>query len=214
VAPEDVHKTAVTTPFGLFEFLRMPFGLRNAAQTFQRFIDEVLRGLDFCYRYIDDLLIASSSLEEHLQHLQLVLERLEQHGLLVNVPKCLFWCFITGVPWTLVDSSGIRLLEDKVEAVPNFPQPTSQRKLRGLVNLYRWFVPRCAILLQPLNLLLSKSPCKALVWPDAATSAFTSVKDALADTALLVHPEAGAPTCIMANASDAAVGAVLQQFIG
>ena len=74
VAPEDVPKTAITTPFGLFEFLRMPFGLRNAAQTFQRFIDEVLHGLDFVYAYIDDLLIASSSPEEHLQHLRLVLE--------------------------------------------------------------------------------------------------------------------------------------------
>lgn len=74
VAPEDVHKTAVTTLFGLFEFLRMPFGLRNAAQMFQRFMDEALQGLHFCYVYIDDLLIASASPEEHLQHLELVLE--------------------------------------------------------------------------------------------------------------------------------------------
>ena len=73
VAPEDVPKTAITTPFGLFEFLRMSFGLCNAAQTFQRFIDEVLRGFDFVYTYIDDLLIASSSPEEHIQHLRLVL---------------------------------------------------------------------------------------------------------------------------------------------
>ena len=57
VHPDDIPKTAIATPFGLFEFLRMPFGLRNAAQTFQRFIDEVLRGLDFVYAYIDDLLL-------------------------------------------------------------------------------------------------------------------------------------------------------------
>ena len=74
VAPEDLPKTAVATPFGLFEFLRMPFGLHNAAQTFQRFMDEVLQGLDFAYAYIDDLLIASTSPEEHLQHLRAVLE--------------------------------------------------------------------------------------------------------------------------------------------
>ena len=61
VEPADIPKTTIITPFGLFEFLRMPFGLRNAAQTFQRFIDQVLQGLPFSYAYLDDLLIASSS---------------------------------------------------------------------------------------------------------------------------------------------------------
>ena len=75
VAPEDVPKTPVITPFGQFEFLRMPFGLRNAAQTFQRFIDTVLHGLDFVCAYIDDLLIASSSLEDHYKHLETVFHR-------------------------------------------------------------------------------------------------------------------------------------------
>ena len=70
VEPSDIPKTAVSTPFGLFEFTRMPFGLRNAAQTFQRFIEQVLRGLPFCYAYIDDLLIASSPPEEHQSHLR------------------------------------------------------------------------------------------------------------------------------------------------
>ncbi|BHF80936.1 Splicing factor 3B subunit 2 [Sparganum proliferum] len=75
VAPEDIPKTAVTTPFGLFEFIRMPFGLRNAAQTFQRFIDHVLRGLPFVYAHIDDLLVASRNEEEHKEHLVLVFDR-------------------------------------------------------------------------------------------------------------------------------------------
>ena len=73
VQPDDIPKTAVTTPFGLFEFLRMPFGLCNAAQTFQRFIDQVLQGLDHTYAYIDDVLIASPTLESHRQHLHSVL---------------------------------------------------------------------------------------------------------------------------------------------
>ena len=84
MAEDDIPKTAITTPFGLYEFLRMPFGLKNAAQTFQRFMDKVLRGLDFCYDYIDDLLIASKSPEEHLKHLRLVFERLSQHGIVIN----------------------------------------------------------------------------------------------------------------------------------
>ena len=81
--PADVPKTAVITPFGLFEFLRMPFGLRNAAQTFQRFIDEVLRGLHFTYAYIDDVLVASTSPEEHEHHLRLV----QEHVLLLTQPS-------------------------------------------------------------------------------------------------------------------------------
>ena len=72
VEPSDVPKTAIITPFGLFEFLRMPFGLRNAAQTLQRFMDQVLRGLDFVYTYIDDVLIASPDAEEHKLHLKLI----------------------------------------------------------------------------------------------------------------------------------------------
>ena len=70
----DVPKTAIITPFGLFEFLRMPFGLRNAAQTFQRFMEQVLRGLVFVYNYIDDVLIATPDAEEHKRHLRLVME--------------------------------------------------------------------------------------------------------------------------------------------
>ena len=216
VEPENVPKTAVTTPFGLFEFLRMPLGLRNAVQSFQRFMDEVLRGLHFCYVYIDDLLVASSSPEEHLQHLRLVLERLDDHGILINVTKSLFGRSSLDFLGHHVDATGIRPLEDKVQTIRNFPQPTSQRKLRefvGLVNFYRRFIPHGATLLQPLNLLLSKSTPKTLIWSEAATSAFNAIKDALADTTLLVHPEAEAPTCIMTDASETAVGAVLQQFI-
>ena len=88
VEPSDMAKTAITTLFGLFEFRWMPFGLRNAAQTFQRFMNQVLRGLEFCYAYIDDVLIASHTPEEHKAHLRLVLQRFEQYGILINPAKC------------------------------------------------------------------------------------------------------------------------------
>lgn len=87
VAPEDIHKTAVTTPFGLFEFTRMPFGLRNAAQTFQRFVDQVLSGLDFAYAYIGDILVASSDMDDHQQHLKAFFQRLTDYGLIINPSK-------------------------------------------------------------------------------------------------------------------------------
>src|SRR5699024_2846780 len=78
VAAEDVHKTAVTTPFGLFEYVRMPFGLRNASQTFQRFMDEVMLGLDFAHTYIDDILVASKTEDEHYEHLTKLFKRLSE----------------------------------------------------------------------------------------------------------------------------------------
>ena len=218
VEPDDIPKTAVTTPFGLFEFLRMPFGLRNAAQTFQRFIDQVLRGLHFCYAYIDDLLIASSNPEEHKYHLRLVLERLNEHGIIINPAKCVFGVNHLEFLGHQVDSQGIRPLEEKVQVIHDFPQPTTQCKLReflGLINFYHRFIPGCADLLHPLNALLSSSNNgpKSLPWSDEAIVAFTAMKEALAKATLLSHPKPEAPTNIVTDASDIAVGAVLQQQI-
>ena len=117
-----------------------------------------------------------------------------------------------------VDQHGIRPLEDKVEAIRQFPQPASQRKLRqflGLINFYHRFILGCARILEPVHVLLTgpaKTDCH-LVWTPEAETAFTTVKNVLADTTLLVHPQADAPTCIVTDAPDTAVGAVLQQCI-
>ncbi|GFT07370.1 retrovirus-related Pol polyprotein from transposon 297 [Trichonephila clavipes] len=150
---EDIHKTAIITPFGLYESTRMQFGFCNAAATFQRFVDEVLRGLNFVYAFIDDILVASSSEAEHIQHLRLLFQRLDQYGLSINPSKCTF-----GVP-TLnflgfqVCSSGIKPLEDRVEAILKFPKPTTITQLRrflGMLNYYRRFIRQAAHILAPL----------------------------------------------------------------
>ena len=87
--PDDIAKTAIITPFGLYEFLRMPFGLKNAAQTFQRLMDTVLQGLSCVFVYLDYILIASSSKQEHLQDIHAVCTRLQEFGLVIKLEKCL-----------------------------------------------------------------------------------------------------------------------------
>ena len=115
-----------------------------------------------------------------------------------------------------MDSHGIHPLEEKVQVIRDFPQPTTQRKLReflGLVNFYHRFLPNT---LQPLNELLatSKDSTRDIPWSDKATAAFTTIKETLVNATLLSHPKPDAPTSIMADASDVAIGAVLQQRIG
>lgn len=84
VSAEDIHKTAITTPFGLYEFLQIAFGLRNAVQSFQRLIDEALCGLSHSFSYIDDLLLASANMDEHVLHVMQVCRRLEHSGLKIK----------------------------------------------------------------------------------------------------------------------------------
>ena len=218
VEPQDIPKTAVITPFGLFEFLRMPFDLRNAAQTFQRFIDRVMHGLPFCYAYIDGLLVASSSPEEHQQHLRQVFQRLSEHGIIINPSKCRFGVSELEFLGHNVSAQGIRPADGKVKAITDFPTPTSLRKLREflrLVNFHHRFIPNCASILGPLNSLLAMPQGKdrKLDWTEAATAAFNKIKEALATATLLNHPKPFAPTRIMTDASDTAAGAVLHQQI-
>ena len=213
VHPEDVPKTAIITPFGLFEFLRMPFGLRNAAQTFQRFIDQVLQGLNFAYAYIDNVLIASNSPQEHQQHLRLIFERFQKYNIVINPAKCEFGVSKLQFLGHLVTPDGVSPLPDRVRVIQEFPVPNSLKKLReflGIVNFYHRFLPRCANILRPLNDLL-KAHHKDFTWSTAAATAFEQAKDLLAKATLLNHPTPDAPTCVMTDASDVAVGAVLQQ---
>ena len=218
VHPDDAHKTAITTPFGLFQFTRMPFGLRNAAQTFQRFIDMVLRDLPFVYSYIDDLLVASEDEQQHKDHLRRLFVRLSEFGVVVNPAKCQFGTKSLDFLGHHVNDQGIAPLEEKVTAVREYPRPNTLRQLRGflgLVNFYRRFLPNCAKSLAPVTDLLRHHPKrsrKPLVWTPESEAAFVDIKNALANATLLTHPSSDLPTSLAVDASDTAVGGVLQQF--
>uniref|UniRef100_A0AAV2M1Y8 ribonuclease H n=1 Tax=Knipowitschia caucasica TaxID=637954 RepID=A0AAV2M1Y8_KNICA len=139
---------------------RMPFGLKNAAQSFQRLMDSALRDMPFIFVYLDDVLVASSSEEEHLTHLRVLFTRLDQHGLIINPAKCVF-----GVPSIkflghLITSEGAAPLPSKVDAVSTFPRPRSARGLReflGMVTFYHRFIRQAAHVMRPLYEALKAS---------------------------------------------------------
>lgn len=217
MAPEDIPKTAVITPFGLFEFTRMPFGLKNAAQAFQRLMDTVCANLEFAFVYLDDILIASRNKTEHFNNLRELFKRLSKHGLIINPKKCHFGATTIDFLGHRVDSTGIVPLPQKVEAISNFPAPTSVKSLQefvGMVNFYHRFIPNAAALMQPLFQALAKKPDKRdFTWTEEMDQAFTTTKSALASATMLTHPLPNAPISLTSDASDVAVGAVIQQWV-
>ncbi|KMQ86468.1 gag pol polyprotein [Lasius niger] len=171
----------------------MPFGLRNAAQTFQRFINQVIKDLDFVYAYIDDLIIASSSLEEHKQHLRTIFRRLEEHGLHINVEKCVFGAETVEYLGYKISQKGFAPLPDKVKALQEYKKPKDIQELRrflGAVNFYRRFLPNAAATQAPLNKYLKdlkKSDKRPIEWTNEATEAFERTKQDLTNATLLAH---------------------------
>lgn len=218
IAPEDIPKTAVITPFGLFEYTVMTFGLRNAGQTFQRYIHQALGDLDFVFSYIDDILIASSSIEEHKSHLRIVFDRLSKASLRLNLDKCVFGHTEVEFLGYSINKEGIKPIPERVRAILDFPKPRNILELRrflGLVNFYRRCLPRAASCQEPLNAYLHdsrKNDRREISWNSVSEKAFEDCRSNIANAALLVHPSAEAPTRVVTDASDTGMGASLEQF--
>jgi hypothetical protein len=216
IAENDIPKTAICTPFGLFEYIFMPFGLKNAAQTFQRLMDKLFRHLPFVFVYLDDILIASKDHTEHMQHLHQVSEILQSAGLQINPAKCTFSVASLTFLGHNVNSSGISPMEKHVKGLTDFPPPSDLKQLQrflGLINFYRRFLPGIAGTLQSLTDLLRGNP-KTLVWSENAAAVFCAAKATLAAATALVHPLPGAVISLATDASDTHIGVVLQQLSG
>jgi hypothetical protein len=216
VRPDDIAKTAIITPFGLFEFPHMSFGLRNTAQTFQRLIYEVLRDLDFYYAYIDDVLVVSTSEDEHEQHPRTLFQRFRDYGVLLNPAKCVFGATVVTFLSYTVSAAGTRPLEEKVTAINRFQQPVLVKDLRGLLgmlNFYRRFIPQAASIQAPLHADLVGPKVKRsqpVAWTPIMVQAFEDCKASLSCSTLLAHPDPSATLALFTDASDVAIGVALQ----
>ncbi len=210
----DEWKTAFNTPRGHFEYLVMPFGLSNSPAVFQALVNDVLRDMvdQFIYVYLDDILIFSSSLQEHVQHVRRVLQRLLENGLFVKAEKCAFHAQSVPFLGFIVSPEGVRMDPDRVKAVVNWPTPDSRKALLrflGFANFYRRFIRNFSQLAAPLTALTSTK--MTFRWSNAAEAAFTKLRGRFVSAPILRAPDPTRQFVVEVDASEVGVGAVLSQ---
>ena len=216
VAEADRSKTAFITPDGLYEFLRLPFGLNNAPSTFQRLMDRVLARLKWqmCLVYLDDVLVFGKTFEEHQKRLECVLIALEKAGLTLNVSKCIFATNRIFHLGHIIDEKGIRPDPEKISALVNFKikNVKSLRGFLGLASFYRRFVPEFAAIAHPLHSLLKKNSTWS--WLADKELAKTELVNRLVSAPVLAHFDENIDVCVQTDASLVGLGAVLTQDSG
>ena len=218
LTPEAQELTAFRAPTGLFHFTTMPFGLHGAAVTFQRMMDQVLRGAEsYAAAYIDDVIIHSSSWDEHLTRLADVFQRIKAAGLVVNASKCQLArpevCYLGYV----LGGGNIKPQVNKVEAVQGCPPPTTKKGVRsflGLVGWYRRFIPNFSARAVVLTNLTRKSSANKLVWTEECEQAFQDLKGSLCHSPVLQSPNFDLPFIVQTDASGLGLGAILLQGEG
>lgn len=197
----------------------MTFGLRNASQTFQRYMNQIFFDLDFVIVFVDDICIASANMDEHLKHIEIVLRRLREHGLRINASKCVFAQTEITFLGHRVTCEGIAPIKEKVDAILNFKKPTVAHELRrflAMLNFYRRMLPKAALVQGKLQKLIKGNKKKdntVLIWDAEADKAFDQCKSDLANAAMLAHPSPNAHSVLHVDASNFCVGAAIHEFI-
>ncbi|GBG87456.1 hypothetical protein CBR_g45514 [Chara braunii] len=217
VDPADQHKTAFKTRDGLYEFTVMSFGLTNAPATFQSLMDKVFRYQInwFVVVYLDDILIFSKSMEEHMRHLEEVLQVLKEVQLHLNLEKSEFGRDSVIYLGHRLFAAGLEPEATKVEVIRNGPQPANVRELcsiLGLASYYRKFVPKFSIIARPLSKLTSKNV--SYTWDGECTTTFQALKEALVSHPVLRIADPKLTFVVTTDASLYGIGAVLQQDDG
>lgn len=217
----DIHKTAFQTPDGLMEWVAMPFGLTNAPATFQRMMNDILRPYlrKFVTVYLDDICIYSENYAEHIKHLRLVLQKLSEHNLKLQLKKCFFGMQSMEYLGYTVSDGKLFVSESKVASVKDWPIPKTQSDVRSFVqfaNFYSKFIHHFSDLTTPLTDLLRKAKPAIVDWTPECQEAFETLKLRLISAPCLAIPEVGtdATFIVATDASNVGLAAVLLQDQG
>lgn len=214
VEESDIPKTAFNVENGHYEFLRMPFGLKNAPSTFQRVMDNILRehiGIR-CFIYMDDIIIFSTSLQEHLDNLKKIFNTLSKYNMKVQLDKCEFLSKEVAFLGHIVTIDGVKPNPDKIEIIKHWPLPKTEKELRGFLGIlgyYRKFIKDFAKIAKPLTNSLRKG--EKLCHTEEFMKAFNKCKNILTSSDILQYPDFTKPFILTTDASNHAIGAVLSQ---
>ncbi|XP_041439585.1 uncharacterized protein LOC121400486 [Xenopus laevis] len=218
LAPSAQEKSAFITPFGLFQFTVMPFGMKNAPATFQRLVNRLLDGMqDFAQAYLDDIAVFSQTWEEHMQHLQRVLTQIQNAGLTLKAEKCHLAMAEVQYLGHRVGSGQLRPDPAKVEAICQWPIPKTQKQVLaflGTAGYYRKFIANYSTIAKPLTDLTSRKCSRTIVWTPECESAMNTLKQALANSPVLAAPDFSRRFLLQTDASNFGLGAVLSQVNG
>lgn len=215
IKPGDEWKTAIKTAYGLYEFQVMPMGLATAPSTFQRFINSVLHPYlgNFCFAYLDDIIIFSENEEEHEQHCITILEALEKAGLHLKPSKCEWNKERIGfLGFEAVAGKGICMAPDKIHAFKEWDPPSSIKEVRmmlGFSNFYHHLIPHYSDITTPLTNLTKKGA--TFKWDAACQTAFQTLQNAFQQDLLLAPWDPEFPIILETDASDVAYGGVIHQ---
>ena len=234
VRPEDMEKTAFTTPFGLYEFCRLPMGLSNSASTFQRLMQGSLHDMLFqtLLVYLDDILVYADTFDKHLSRLEKLFQRLDQIGLKIKGSKCNLCKSSTEFLGHKISGEGIEPMSDRVDAIAKLPIPSTQKQLQsfiGAASYFRRFVKDFAKIAKPLHDLVgeinqheNKGKNKTKVgpkkigekWTEECDKAFKTLKSALTNAPVLGYPDFSARFIVETDACQKGISALLLQEQG
>ncbi|MBW0549445.1 hypothetical protein O181_089160 [Austropuccinia psidii MF-1] len=210
----DEHLTAFRNKYGSYEYLFMPFGLTDAPASFQNLVNDIFADfLDiFVVVYLDDIMVFSSSEEEHVKHVASVLQRLRDNNLFAKARKCVFHASSMEYLGYVVSSDGLRMDSSKVQQILNWPQPKNIKALQsflGIANFYCCFIKNYSKKITDLTSLLKED--SPFIFNEEACSQFPILKEAFTTAPILSHFNPSLPTIVDTDASDYALGAVLSQ---